>query len=182
MNKIDVKQVVRNVLRDDGDPPSADYSPYDYGAEVAHKVNEESVPLLITESLQVLPGSLAESFLNGVLDHHSIASLKDSLFEALPRGREIGSATAIVSFLLNRCHMTRLDLVSRLATEIQRTTEAHAQDLYAFAIWLVFGDQKSPPQMNPKMEDDRLIQSTLAKVPTDPLTKYAREILSRCKL
>lgn len=181
MSEIDIEQIVRNVLRDDGDPPSADYSPYDYGAEVAREVNEDSARLLVTESLRVLPGSLAESFLNGVLDHHSITSLKDILLEALPHGREIGSATAVVGFLLNRCHMTRLDLVAWLASEIQRTAEPHAQDLYAFATWLVFGDQKAPPEMNAKGGDDGLIQNALVKVPTAHLTKYARETLDRCK-
>ena len=181
MSTVDVKQIVRNVLRDDADPPSADYSPYDYGSEVARDVSEESAPLLVGESIRVLPGSLAESFLNGVLDHRSIASLGDILLEALPHGREIGSATAVVGFLLNRCHMTRLDLIVRLTGEIQRTPESHAQDLYAFAIWLVLGDQKAPPQMSTTGVDGTLIQSALASVHTARLTAYARQTLVRCK-
>jgi hypothetical protein len=181
MSPPEVDQIIRAVIRDDIEPPSNDYSVYDYGAEVARSLNQTSASSLIIESLRSLPASLAESFLEGVLDRVSILNLQDILFVALPQVSEITSAATIVQFLIERSAMARPALAMRLLSDIQRTREPHVQNVYAYAILTTLGDRKPVDLTDPVVrQQDAQIQKALEAVPRDKLTDYARGLLERC--
>lgn len=186
MNTSRVTQIIQEVIRNDADPPSEDYSPYDFGFRAANGMDEEQVRLLINESVRCLPGALAESFLNGVFDQTGLnISLAGTLLDALPEGSEIGSSAAVVCLLREKFKMPRLDLFRRLVFELERTNKPHSQDLYAFAIWIVAGEPSFPtvpeaPLLDQKSVYRDLIRSTLAKIPMASLTEYARGRLEQC--
>ena len=135
-----VEQIVQAVLQHDDEPPSDEYSPYDYGWAVGRTLSEGSAASLVAECLRVLPGSLASSFLDGVLDSASIPNLEDVLFDVLPHAREVSSASPIVGYLLEKCKHDPVDLVTRLLSRIQQTSDEGAQNRLAYALWFPVRD------------------------------------------
>jgi len=180
-----IRQIISQVLRDDNNPPTADYSPYDYGLEVGQRLDERALADLVIECVRHLPSSLAESFLNGALEERSGILMKNALLKALPQGHETDSASAVLSLLRERSLITRLDLAMHILSEIRETKEAKAQDIYAFAMLIMLGDRQQPGsiaaiELGQQGHDYELIIKALSNLPTTELTSYARKTLERC--
>ena len=179
MSEMNVQQIIHNVLRNDENPPSADYSIYDYAAEVARDLDKGLLPALVTESIRQLPSATAMSLLENVLDYVSVPSLKDVLLDVLPQCRDVTSAGNVVGLLAERCKMRRFELAMRLIAGIQQAADPCAQSNYAYALFSTLG-HGSRWGAGLAADDIENIRHALAEVPTANLTKYARETLEEC--
>jgi hypothetical protein len=179
MNEMNVQRIIQNVMRDDENPPSTDYSILSYAAEVARDLDKGLLPALVTESFRQLPSSTAMSLLENVLNHVSVPSLKDVLLDVLPQGREVTSAGNVVRLLAERCQMRRFELAMRLIEGIRLAVEPRAQNNYAYGIFSTLGHGGRWGTGLPTT-DVEAIQRALAEVPMANLTKYARETVGEC--
>src|SRR5262249_55436869 len=134
MSGVDVGLLVQRALENDLNPPSEDYDTYEFAASIARGMDGESAASLISASLEILPASLAESFLDGILDNVSVRSLNETLFAVLPRVRELTSAAVIVHLLARRGQVGRVEIVQRLLAGIDSRRYQDAQDAYAYGL------------------------------------------------
>jgi hypothetical protein len=189
-NKIEmtavVEQIISNVLKNDADPPSDDYSAYDYGARATRGFDEMSASLLIIESFRRLPASLAESFIEGILDQIPVLQLNDTLFSALPQVCDVTSAATIARLVASRGRIPRLNILMRLFSGMRQTAHEHEQNAYAYAIWTTLGDRHSTdgtvvPVSRENAIIDGLIEDMLDPKSRVALTDYSRGTLERCR-
>jgi hypothetical protein len=178
MSGVDVSMLVQRVLENDLNPPSEDYDTYEYAASIARGIDDESASLLIRAGLEALPASLAESFLDGILDNVSVGSLNETLFAVLPRVRELTSAGVVVHLLVHRCHIGRVEIVKRLLAGINSRRNQDAQDAYAYALLIAAGQKTEENPVREAINDDQ-VRSLISTFSKSGLTAYSRAIFDR---
>jgi hypothetical protein len=165
-----VSQILADLLRDDERPPSLNYSAFDTGSALVGQLDRADTDLLLMESIRVLPGSLAESFLEGVfsqLPQDALPRLREPLFDSLKAAKEVTSAATVVS-LIKRCQIPDLELVSRLLVQIELAPTERPQNIYSYALLCAI-----TPEI--KVAAAERIGRMLLK--GFPLSDYSREIL-----
>ena len=91
--------IVAELLAFDECPPDAEYSPFEHGERVGSEISPSEAGILILECWKSLPGTLAASFLEGLLEATNIESLDLILLDSIRSSQEVGSVGAIVNLL-----------------------------------------------------------------------------------
>ena len=134
-----IKRIVDAVIQNDLAPPSAEYSTHDYGNNIARSLTPDGAALLVSACLKSLPGSLAATFLDGVLESIEVPQLEHVLLTSLSHTSEVSSAGPIVDWLIAHCDLGPGDIAKKMLYAIHNTTDAQAQNTHAYALWILSG-------------------------------------------
>lgn len=182
MNYSSPQIIVDQVLRNDMDPPSDEYSPYDFGAHIARHISEDVAKDVVRKSFEILPGTLAASFLEGFLQNVALHQLDTLLLEALLHSREIGAGGAIVEFLQNFCGLSADDIARRILVQLSATRDGNEQNRLSYALWcLICGETYEIASGNLRQAPDIRVDECINNVLTTMLlTDYAKTTLEEC--
>jgi hypothetical protein len=133
--------IVDRITEYDISPPDSDYTPYRFGIEIAPQVDSGLVANVIRQCIEKLPGTLAESFLDGFLEMIDASNVDEILFDALRNSLEVGSGAAVVRLMRKFSSLTDEEIAVRIINQIASDNESAAQDRFAFALWsLICGE------------------------------------------
>jgi hypothetical protein len=182
MTNVAAQRIVEQVLRNDLDPPDEDYSPYDFGASVASQVSDEVARELVRKAFELLPGTLAGSFLEGFLQNAAPDRLDLLLMEALAHAREVGAGSTVVELLQEFGGLSAEETARRLVAQLGDTRDVEQQNRLSYALWsLVRGETYDVERGELKTPHRIPLGDAIAHIlATAPLTEYARTTLQEC--
>lgn len=157
--------LIKGLLAFDLEPPREDYSPLEFGERLGREMPADRARQLIAECWSSLPGSLAESFLEGFLETAIIDDLPSVLLNCLSSTREVSSVCSIVSFLRNKLRMGSIEIIGYSVDQLGRTSDAEEQNRLAYAIQCAGGHLGSEAERIRELQE------------TKRLTAYARSCL-----
>lgn len=129
-----MKSLVADLLSFDSSPPDASYSHLEHGEKIGAQVTANEAREIVRVCWQALPGSLAESFLDGFLDTAKMECPVGVFLECLDDSREVSSAPLIVGFLKGRFRLSTSEIIDHCLARLDLSGDAGAQDRLAYAI------------------------------------------------
>lgn len=174
--------IVDEILSYDGEPPHADYSPYEFGVQVGSQVASDVASDVVRSCFESLPGTLAESFLDGFLETAAIDSLDDLLFDSIAKSREVGAGGAILRLLERFGGLADSQIAERIMDRVFDARQPSEQDRLCFALWaLLCGETYNVG--SGRVFRNRGVR-TVGRIPeilkTQRLTDYSRSALMEC--
>jgi len=163
--------LMEDLIAYDTTPPDEGYSPLEFGERVGRELPAELARQLVVQCWASLPGSLAESFLEGFFETANIANLPSVLLDCLSSTREVSSVCSIVGFLRTECEMTSVEIIRYSADKLSGAMDGETQNRLAYTIQSVGGCLGS--------EAERIAEL----LASGRLTDYARSCLEEaCRL
>jgi hypothetical protein len=176
-------EIIRAVLNNDEQPPDAEYSPSEHGAQIACTMTPSELRELASAALQQLPASLAISFLEGVCETAEPFLDPDLLYDQFHRGSSVDTSGKIVELLCTECHVIPDEIAAELLRRLASEHMPEAQNRLAFGLWVLFCSETV------LVREDKLVgclvlpiddQIAHLLVHRPDLTQYARECLVAC--
>ena len=176
-------EIIRVVLNNDEQPPDPEYSPSEYGAQIAGTMSPSELRELAAVALQQLPASLAISFLEGVCETAEPFLDTDLLYDQIHRGHSVDTSGKIVELLCIQCHVVPDEIAAELLRRLASEQLPETQNRMAFGLWILFcsetmlvRDAKLVGYLVSPI-DDRIAELLVHR---PDLTQYARECLVAC--
>lgn len=129
-----MKSLVADLLSFDSSPPDASYSHLEHGERIGAQVTADEAREIVRVCWQSLPGSLAESFLDGFLDTAKMECPAGVFLECLDDSREVSSAPLILGFLKGRFQLSTSEIIDHCLARLDSCEDSGAQDRLAYAI------------------------------------------------
>jgi len=129
-----MNRLITDLLSFDCSPPNASYSHLEHGEKIGSQVTADEAREIVRVCWQSLPGSLAESFLDGFLDTAKMDCPAGVFLECLSDSREVSSAALIVGFLKGRFQLSTSEIIDYCVAQLVSSKEVGAQERLAYAI------------------------------------------------
>ncbi|GIW99332.1 MAG: hypothetical protein KatS3mg111_2665 [Pirellulaceae bacterium] len=131
---MNVDATIRELLSFDSEPPNEDYSPLEHGEQLGSGLSPGVARELVIACWQSLPATLAETFLEGLLEKASINEPVATMLQCLENAREVSSASSIVRILRRKYNVSSEKIVEYAVTRLGSATDKAVQDRLAYAI------------------------------------------------
>ncbi|MBL9080869.1 MAG: hypothetical protein JNK76_03635 [Planctomycetales bacterium] len=134
MSDLAVERIVQRVHEYFTDPPSEDYSTYDFGREIARTLPAIYHQDVVRRCYEALSGVLAESFLEGFLELTALPELGNLLLDRIATTADIGAAAGIVRLAQEFGGLTAQQTADGIIERFLVATDSSQQDRLAYAL------------------------------------------------